>query len=407
MTEKNGSKRRRTAIFCISSYEKGQRFLREAASLDCDVTLLTVEGLRDGDWPHESLKELLTMPEELTPGQVLNTVAYLARTRPIDRLVALDEFDLEAAALIREHMRLPGLGESQTRFYRDKLAMRTQAKACGIPVPEFTSVVNYDELRAFMSSVEGPWLLKPRSNASAIGIKEISSLDKLWPILDGLGDLQSHYLLERFVPGEVFHVEGVTWDGEVLFAQLCQYGKPPIQTMHQGGVFTTQTLRKDAPDGRALMRLHQHLLAALQVKAGVNHSEFIKASADGKFYFLETAARVGGAYIADVVEYASGLNPWVEWARIEVAAARGQEYKLPTLHAGYAGSVITLAKQEKPDLSGYTDSEIVQRLDKMHHAGLLLQSPDEPRLRSLVESYTERFLADFCAAMPAPEKPTA
>ena len=56
---------------------------------------------------------------------------------------------------------------------------------------------------------------------------------------------------------------------------------------------------------------------------GVTHSEFIRANADGKIYFLETAARVGGAYIADVVQHARNLNPWVEWARIESALAHG------------------------------------------------------------------------------------
>jgi biotin carboxylase len=407
MTALTASTDRRTAIFCISSYEKGQNFLREAARLGCEVTLLTAEKLRDGDWPRECLAEFLTMPEDLTPKQVLNTVAYLARTRRIDRLVALDEFDLEAAALIREHMRLPGLGESQTRFFRDKLAMRTQAKSSGIAVPEFTGVFNYDDLRVFMNSVPGPWLLKPRTNASAIGIKGIDKPEELWPILDRLGDLQSHYLLERFVPGEVFHVEGVTWGGEVLFAQPCQYGKPPMQTMHQGGVFTTRTLPKDQGDGKALVSLHHDLLKALHLRSGVSHSEFIKASADGKFYFLETAARVGGAFIADVIAFASGLNPWTEWARIEVAAARGTEYQLPPLHEGFAGSVISLARQETPDLSGYQDPEIAERLHKAHHAGILLKSPDESRLRSLVEGYAERFLNDFCAAMPVPEKATA
>ena len=49
----------------------------------------------------------------------------MARGRRFDRVVALDEFDLEIAALIREHMRLPGMGVTATAFYRDKLAMRT------------------------------------------------------------------------------------------------------------------------------------------------------------------------------------------------------------------------------------------------------------------------------------------
>ena len=100
----------------------------------------------------------------------------------------------------------------------------------------------------------GPWLLKPRMNASAIGIKPIANAEELWPILEQLGDLQSHYLLERFVAGEVFHCEGVTWKGRVLFAQPFQYGRPPMQTMHQGGVFTTRNLPIYSADSRGLRR---------------------------------------------------------------------------------------------------------------------------------------------------------
>ena len=395
------------SIFCISTYEKGQRFLREVAASGCEVRLLTVDKLRDAAWPKDILTEFLTMPEDLTPGQILDTVSYLARTRRIDRIVALDEFDLEAAALLREHMRLPGLGETATRFFRDKLAMRTEAKAGGIAVPEFSPVFQYDDLRTYMRDVPGPWLLKPRTNASAIGIKPINHPDELWPILDELGDLQSHYVLERFVAGEVFHVEGVTYGGKLLFEQSFVYGKPPIQTMHQGGIFTTRTLARDSADALGLAEIHARLLPALHLETGVTHSEFIKAEADGRFYFLETAARVGGAYIAETVEFATGLNPWVEWARLEVAAARGAVYTLPPLRQDHAGAVISLARQAEPDTSSYDDPEIALRLHKNHHAGLLLQSASPERIRELVENYTTRFLEDFNAVLAAPDKPTA
>ena len=36
-------------------------------------------------------------------------------------------------------------------------------------------------------------------------------------------------------------------------------------------------------------------MKALHMKRGATHAEYIKGDADGKFYFLETAARVGGA----------------------------------------------------------------------------------------------------------------
>ncbi len=268
------------------------------------------------------------MPENLTPEQVLNTVSYLARETRIDRIVALDEFDLEVAALLREHMRLPGMGETLTRHFRDKLAMRVRARQCGVPVPEFTSVFNYQDIRSFLSHVPGPWLLKPRTNASAIGIRKIETPDAIWPILDELGDLQSHYLLERFVPGEIFHVEGITWDRKVLFSSAYKYGKPPMQTMHQGGVFSTCALDRQSSDALGLAGIHAHVIESLGLISGVTHTEFIKAHSDGSFYFLETAARVGGAHIAEVVEFASGLNPWVEWARMEVAALFHMEYAL-------------------------------------------------------------------------------
>ncbi|WP_263385131.1 ATP-grasp domain-containing protein [Granulicella arctica] len=394
-------------IFCISTYEKGQAFLREVHRQGADVILLTVESLRDADWPREELTELITMPDKLTPEQLLNTVMYLTRSRRIDRIVALDEFDLESAAMLREHLRLSGMGLSATAFFRDKLAMRTQAKAAGVPVPEFTGVFNYDDLRSYMAAVPGPWLLKPRTNASAIGIKNIVTPEDLWRGLDTLGDLQSHYVMERFVKGEVFHVEGVTWEGKVLFAAPHQYGHPPMQTMHQGGVFTTRALSPKSADAKGLVAAHREVIKALGMVSGVTHTEFIKSAADGKFYFLESAARVGGAYIAEVVEAATGLNPWVEWARIEVAVARGEQYSLPKLKGGFAGSVICLARQEHPDTGAYQDAEIVHRLQKHHHAGLIVRSDSAERVEELVGSYGVRFLDQFCAVEPVPDKPTA
>jgi len=255
--------------------------------------------------------------------------------------------------------------------------------------------------------VPGPWLLKPRMNASAIGIKPISRAEELWPILDQLGDLQSHYVLERFVAGEVFHVEGVTWGGKLLCSIPSQYGKPPMQTMHQGGVFTTRTLPMDSADARGLVEAHERLIGAFGLTDGVTHTEFIRSAADGKFYFLETAVRVGGAYIADMVELATGVNPWVEWARMEVARARGSEYCLAPLKGEFAGAVISLARQEEPDLNAYTDPEIARRLEKPHHAGVLLRSDSAARIQELVDSYAGRFLEDFCAVVPPPERPTS
>ena len=393
-------------ILCVSSYEKGQEFLRTCKAIGCRVYLLTVEKLRDGDWPREAIDEMFFMPEELPLSGLLNAVSYAARTRKIDRIVALDEFDMENVSAIREHLRIPGMGLTTVRYFRDKLAMRARAKEAGVNVPEFVHVLNHDELRDFMARVPAPWLLKPRSQASGIGMKKLHRPEELWPWLDRLGDEQSHFLLEQFVPGTVFHVDSVVSEKQVLFADTHVYGVPPLDVSHAGGVFTTRTLERDSEDASALRVINQRLIDALGLMRGVTHAEFLKSHSDGRLYFIEIAARVGGAYISNVVEAASGVNLWREWAKLEVGAGK-EPYTLPATRQDYAGVIVSLARQEEPDTSAYTDPEIVYRVKKYHHAGFVVESPTAARVKELLENYTRRFVTDFLATQPVPDKPTS
>ncbi len=392
-------------ILCVTSYEKGQEFIRTSKAMGCRVLLLTVEKLKDGDWPRDCLEGIFTMPDDLPLQGLIYSVSYIARSQRIDRIVALDEFDMENVSALREHLRIPGMGLTTVRYFRDKLSMRARAKEAGIAVPEFVPVLNYDDLREYMARVPGPWLLKPRSQASGIGMKKIHAPDELWPWLDELGDQQSFYLLEHFVPGTVYHVDSIASEREVVFAEAHKYGTPPLTTSHQGGVFTTSTLPPDAPEYAELLALNRKVLGELGFVRGVTHAEFLKADSDGKFYFIEVAARVGGAFISDVIEAATGINLWREWARLEVGAGK-EPYQLPTHRREYAAVILSLARQEHPDTSAYNDPEIVRHISKYHHAGLILKAASSARLQQLITSYAERFQQDFLATQPVPDKPT-
>jgi biotin carboxylase len=397
---------RAQSILCISSYEKGQEFLRTCKHLGWQVLLLTVEKLREADWPRDSVDEFFFMPEELPLEHLINTVTYLARAHHIDRIVALDEFDMENASALREHMRVPGMGLTTVRYFRDKLAMRARAQELGIRVPEFTGVLNYEDLSEFMARVQPPWLLKPRSQASGIGMKKIQSPDQLSHWLDQLGDKQSFFLLEQFIPGSVYHIDSVVSEREVVFAEPHAYGSPPLDVSHHGGVFTTSTLPRESADTQTLLEANREVIHGLGSVRGVTHAEFLRSHSDGKFYFLEIAARVGGAYICEVVEAASGLNLWREWARLEIGAGK-DAYTPPPTRNDHAGVIICLARQEHPDTSSYTDPEIAYRVNKYHHAGFVVKSPNHDRVEQLLNSYATRFQYDFLATQPVPDKPTA
>jgi hypothetical protein len=390
-------------ILCLASAEKGAAFIRECKRRGCYVILLTREKYRhEPRWPWDAIDQVEAIPTLDDLNAVLRMVNDLGRVRKIDRVVALDDFDVEHGALVREHLRMPGMSYSTARRFRDKLAMRVCARDAHIAVPEFVHTLNGSEIAAFAERVPPPWILKPRGEAAAVGLKKIDSSDELWRALEALGDRHPYFLLEQFVPGDIYHVDSIVSDREVVFSVPSKYGRPPFDVAHQGGIFTTRTLPRESVDAQALTALNRDLITSLGLVRGVTHTEFIRAHEHGRFYFLETAARVGGANIADLVEAATGVNLWQEWARIELCGAE-LRYELPDRRADSAGILISLARQERPDTSAYDAPEIVWRLDKPHHAGLIVASPDPDRIEHLLGEYQRRFLDDFVTTMPAPE----
>ena len=392
-------------ILCLSSFEKGHEFLREAKRQGWRVFLLTSKSLEGAAWPRESIDEIFYIPDEdrvWKRDDVLLGASFLARQNHIDRIVALDDYDVETAAALREHLRVPGMGDTTARHFRDKLAMRVKARESGIPVPDFAAVINYADLRDYMRRVPGPWLLKPRFEASALGIKKIEREEELWPALDELGDRQSFHLLERFVAGEVFHVDCIVSEREVVFAMASRYGAPPMQVAHGGGMFSSHTLEYGSADERQLLTANATVLAAMAYLRGVSHTEFIKAS-DGTFHFLETSARAGGANLMDMIEAATGLNLWAEWAKAEL---QEKDYRVSPPRHEYAGVLVSLSRQEWPDLSVFDDPEIVLRIRRRHHVGLVWRSESVARVEELQRRYLERVQNDFHATAPLPARAT-
>ena len=389
-------------VLCIATYLKGHDFLRECRQQGCRVLLLTEEKLRDADWPRDSVDEFFFIRRDMRHDDIRKGAAHLARRERIDRIVALDDFDVELGAMLREHLFIPGMGETTGRAFRDKLAMRRRARSAGIPCPDFVHVLNEDAIREWTSRVSPPWVMKPRGQAAAIGIKKIQSSDELWRVIEGTGDLFAEYVLEQFIPGDVFHVDSIVFGRRVRFAVASRYSTPPMAVAHEGGIFATRTLHPTNPLSMALLASNAHVLESFGLVRGASHTEFIRAHS-GEWYFLETSARVGGAYIVNVVEAATGVNLWREWAKVEIAGEEGS-YDPPAVRQSCGGIVLSLARQEQPDMSGYTDPEITVRVRKSHHAGLIVTSPDAERVEELIEDYTRRFYADFHASAPPPER---
>jgi biotin carboxylase len=395
----------RPTILCLASYFKGVPLIEEFHRLGCHVILITEEKLANEAWPRDAIHEFYQMPDLAQQPDITYAVSYLARTRMVDAIVPLDDYDVETAASLREHLRLPGMGISAAKLFRDKLAMRVRARQAGVRVPEFVHILNHAQIADYVARVGAPWVLKPRGEAGSMGIKKIHHADELWSNVETLGDRQSYFLLEQFVAGHVYHVDSVVWDGQVVFAATHRYGLPPMTVYQGGGVFVTSTVPYGGEEEQALLEMNGAVLGALGMQRGVTHAEYIRGEADGKFYFLEIAARVGGAGVDMMVEHATGVNPWVEWARLETAQARGETYLPPQSRRDYAGLMVSLSRQEWPDSSAFADAEIAWRMHKRHHIGFIVRSPEHHRVQELIAAYVPRISAEYTAIEAPLDKP--
>lgn len=397
-------------FLCLSSYFKGNEFLIACKEAGNTVYLVTSVNLKTKPWALTHVDEVFYIQQkeddDWNYDDMVTGTAYLMRTHKIDRIVALDDFDVEKAAMLREIFRIPGMGQTTARHFRDKLAMRMKAADGNIRVPAFSNLFNDDDINDFLENVQPPWVVKPRGAASASGIVKCYTAAQAWDIFDSLGHERHNYLIEQFKPGEVFHVDTISDGGKIAFCQSSFYLNTPLEVAHEGGIFRSVTLEYDSADDKMLKNETEKLMDVFGMNFSAAHTEFIKCHEDGEFYFLETASRVGGANLSDMVYNATGINLWQEWANVENAAAKNIPYKTPKRKKLHAGIIVSLSRVKRADYKEFTAPEIQWKLHMDHHIGVIFQSKSRNRVLELLEEYTALIKSKYHASAPAESKPS-
>jgi biotin carboxylase len=393
-------------FLCISNFFKGNAFLIALKKQGNRVFLITSEKLKDKPWAFEYIDEVFYMPGQDLDWDLdllMKGVGGLMKNHKIAAIIALDDYDVEKATFLRENLRIAGMGQTTGRYFRDKLAMRIKAQDSGIKVPAFAPLFNDEDINQFADHVPAPWVLKPRSEASANGIIKVENKEDLWKNIHELGENRLYYLVEQFKPGDVYHADGLMLDGKNIFCSVSRYLSTPMEISQGGGIFRSANLKYGSDDDKAIKKANADIMKAFGMKAGATHTEFIKSKETGKLYFLETSSRVGGAHLAEMVEAATNVNLWAEWAKIEDSMAKGLKYELPKVTKNYAGILLTLASFEHPDLSSFDDEEVCFRVPLAYHAGLIVKSKDQKRVMELLDSYAIRLAQEFSTVANAPE----
>ena len=302
-------------IVCIASEFKGNEFYEECHEADWHVTLVTRENLLDSPWSWTSLSDVKTVHNQATPEDYVRAVVNIAGLHPIHRIVGIDEFDVLTAAQAREHLQIEGMSNSHSLRFRDKLRMRNLASEIGMPCPEFVGVFSPAEIDDYLERVPAPWIVKPRTEVNAFGIRKCETREQIWDVLSGLDarntwrDHPSQFLIEKFIEGKVFHVDSVIKDGKVVACGVSQYGTTPMNVSHNGGIFTTSIVPYRSKERKELEKLNTKLLKGFEHNRGVAHAEFLQVRKRENFTFWRSRVACRGRVYSQCIRAGVWFQP--------------------------------------------------------------------------------------------------
>ncbi len=372
-------------ILCVSRVKAGRAFMEEAARLGCRVLVLTEDAALKDRFP-ECVGRIVTVRSLQDWNAVASVVSRLYREEAIDRVVPMLEAQVELAARIRQLLGVPGQTPEQARLFRDKLAMRMTALGAGIPVPYFAPALDRERVNSLLESVAPPYMLKLRDGLGSQNVTRIDSRAQLMPAIIAKGPRIDDYLVEQYIPGEVYHVDSVVEGGKIQFSLASRYGLPLYDVL-QGGNFVTYTVARGSQLEAQLLKINAKVVKAFGLQRGVTHIEFIRSAETGELYFLEAANRIPSARIPMVVNEASGVCLYHELAKLEAHDA----YQPPKPKEGHAGFITTVPKHGAVRLDAFKDKEIVWRSADPFQPGLIIRSDDAKRVEKLLKDYDKRF----------------
>ena len=266
--------------------------------------------------------------EERAVDEVLDAL----RGANIDRVESMWEATMYLAARLRERIGAPGLDVAGTIPFRDKESMKEVLRAAGIRVPRSVRASTIADVHAGAEEVGYPLIIKPISGAGSMDTYRIDEPAGLEPVLPALRAVPE-VSVEEFVDGEEFTFDSISTGGRVAYYNVCWYRPRPL-VMKQLEWVSPQTIALREPGAGPLaagVAMGHDVLAAMGLGDGFAHMEWY-LKPDGEVVFGEIGARVGGARLADAMNWACDIDVYRGWAETVVHGRFSQHDRAQVQH---------------------------------------------------------------------------
>ena len=185
----------------------------------------------------------------------------------------------------------------------NKYLMRKAMKAAGILSPHF-ELVNCDTDKAVFESFDYPVIIKPIDESSSRGVTKVNNIQEVkdaiqfalsWSKVDKV-------IMEDFIEGQEYSGESIAYMGDYKLLAVTEKTTTGAPHFVERGHKQPADLSNELYD-----KVEETLYKAFKsigIMYGAIHPEF-RITSDGKIYFMEIAARMGGDFIGSELTYLS------------------------------------------------------------------------------------------------------
>jgi biotin carboxylase len=333
-------------------------------------------------------------------------VAACADTRP-DGIIAVGDRPTVLAARVAEAFGLRGNPPHAVRDSRNKLASRRAFKAAGLLTPSFLDVTIADDAAALAVHCDYPSVIKPLALSGSRGVMRVDQpSDFVWAferlarlmrspdILSERDDLHDRVLIEAYIPGNEFAIEGVMTDG--VFRSFVIFDKPDplVGPFFEETIYVTPS-RASSLVQQALVDQVAMAARALGLRHGPIHAE-CRVNTRG-VYVLEIAPRPIGGLCARAVRFTDSGRTIASLEEVLLRHALGEDVQrwrpvtdasgvmmIPIPRRGvYRGvrgvdNALAIAGVDDVRMTAKTDDLVVPLPEGRSYLGFIFASGDDP-----------------------------
>jgi len=297
--------------------------------------VLTVASERPSTFQDANPGGLVTL-DLSEPDRAAAQARAFAREHPLQGVVGVDDDTAVVAAAIATALGLRGNDVAAARAARDKHEQRTSLATAGVPVPHFRLFPVDEDPRRLAAGVPYPCVLKPLRLAASRGVIRadtpedfVAAFERVKRILEQAGCASRSILVEDFVPGREYALEGLLLAGELRVLALFDKPDPLDGPYFEETIYVTPS-RLPAEEQRAVAACAGRAAAALGLREGPVHAE-LRVNGSGP-WLIELAARPIGGRCSRALRFGtggSGLGTWASLEEIIVRHALGMQ--IPSL----------------------------------------------------------------------------